>query len=95
MTSIGASDGESPAFVASSPPFPGSQSYCAAQTTASDNTDLVLSFGGQDRFVVPVHQYLGQREWTHGPCVRAGHKPPKLRVLLVQRSHHQGDTRMS
>jgi hypothetical protein len=30
MSSIGASDGESPAFVASSPPFPGAQAYCAA-----------------------------------------------------------------
>jgi hypothetical protein len=30
MTSIGPADGESPAFVASSPPFPGAQAYCAA-----------------------------------------------------------------
>ncbi|KAK7035979.1 WSC domain-containing protein [Favolaschia claudopus] len=48
MTSIGASDGESPSFVASSPPFPGAQAYCAAETTtASDDTDLLLSFGGK------------------------------------------------
>ncbi|KAJ7715930.1 WSC domain-containing protein [Mycena olivaceomarginata] len=49
MTSIGPADGESPAFVASSPPFPGAQAYCAAEvTSAADNTaDLLLSFGGK------------------------------------------------
>ncbi|KAJ6500801.1 WSC domain-containing protein [Mycena sanguinolenta] len=47
MTSIGPSDGESPAFVASSPPFPGSQSYCAAQMAASDSANSLLSFGGK------------------------------------------------
>ncbi|KAF7353876.1 hypothetical protein MVEN_01073500 [Mycena venus] len=48
MTSIGAADGESPAFVASSPPFPGAQAYCAAETTTADNTaELLLSFGGK------------------------------------------------
>ncbi|KAF8191680.1 WSC domain-containing protein [Mycena galopus ATCC 62051] len=48
MTSIGPSDGQSPAFVASSPPFPGAQSYCAAETTTASNTpQLLLSFGGK------------------------------------------------
>ncbi|KAJ6630326.1 WSC domain-containing protein [Mycena sp. CBHHK59/15] len=46
MTSIGAADGESPTFVASSPPFPGAQAYCAAETNDS-NTPLQLSFGGK------------------------------------------------
>ncbi|KAJ7237713.1 WSC domain-containing protein [Mycena haematopus] len=47
MTSIASADGESPAFVASSPPFPGAQVYCAAETAASDNNNLLLSFGGK------------------------------------------------
>jgi len=48
MTSIGAADGQSPAFVASSPPFPGAQAYCAAETTTASNTaELLLSFGGK------------------------------------------------
>jgi len=47
MTSIGAADGESPAFVASSPPFPGAQAYCAAQTSTIANAPLLLSFGGK------------------------------------------------
>ncbi|KAJ7290201.1 WSC domain-containing protein [Mycena rebaudengoi] len=47
MTSIGASDGESPAFVASSPPFPGAQAYCAAETPTDATAPLRLSFGGK------------------------------------------------
>jgi len=47
MASIGPEDGESPAFVASSPPFPGAQAYCAAETTNSADSSLVLSFGGK------------------------------------------------
>ncbi|KAJ7107209.1 hypothetical protein C8R43DRAFT_1045072 [Mycena crocata] len=46
MTSIGAADGESPAFVASSPPFPGAQAYCAAETNDA-KAPLLLSFGGK------------------------------------------------
>ncbi|KAJ7611810.1 WSC domain-containing protein [Roridomyces roridus] len=44
MASIGPTDGESPAFVASSPPFPGAQAYCA-ETPASGPP--LLSFGGK------------------------------------------------
>jgi len=47
MTSIGPSDGESPAFVASIPAFPGAQSYCAAEVSTNPNTPLLLSFGGK------------------------------------------------
>ncbi|KAF8889825.1 hypothetical protein BD779DRAFT_1671592 [Infundibulicybe gibba] len=37
MSSSAPSDGESPAFVASSPPFPGFQAYC----TMSDGTGII------------------------------------------------------
>ncbi|CAK5279136.1 unnamed protein product [Mycena citricolor] len=47
MTSIGAADGESPAFVASSPPFPGTQAYCAQQSAINLTSPPLLSFGGQ------------------------------------------------
>ncbi|KAJ6606060.1 WSC domain-containing protein [Mycena vulgaris] len=47
MTSIGAADGESPAFVASSPPFPGAQAYCAAESQTAVDAPLLLSFGGK------------------------------------------------
>ncbi|KAJ7765712.1 WSC domain-containing protein [Mycena metata] len=47
MTSIGPQDGESPAFVASSPPFPGAQAYCAAESATDANAPLLLSFGGK------------------------------------------------
>ncbi|KAJ7500409.1 WSC domain-containing protein [Mycena galericulata] len=47
MTSIGAGDGESPAFVASSPPFPGAQAYCAQTSADASNSPSLLSFGGK------------------------------------------------
>ncbi|KAF7294525.1 hypothetical protein MIND_00989000 [Mycena indigotica] len=46
MTSIGPSDGNSPAFVASVPPFPGVPTYCAASTT-NPNSPLILSVAGK------------------------------------------------
>ncbi|KAJ7221484.1 WSC domain-containing protein [Mycena pura] len=47
MTSIGPSDGESAAFVASIPAFPGAQAYCAAEVSTNPNTPMQLSFGGK------------------------------------------------
>ncbi|KAJ7718195.1 WSC domain-containing protein [Mycena maculata] len=48
MASIGPADGESPAFVASSPPFAGDQAYCAAESSTATNAPPLLSFGGKD-----------------------------------------------
>jgi len=45
MSSTAPVDGESPAFVASNPAFPGFQAFCALNT--STNTAPILSFGGK------------------------------------------------
>ncbi|KAF7331695.1 hypothetical protein MKEN_00049300 [Mycena kentingensis (nom. inval.)] len=49
MSSIGPSDGESPSFVASVPPFAGVPIYCAASTT-DPSSPLLLSFNGKTSF---------------------------------------------